>query len=312
MTVKLICCSHSPLLEYATPAGNVRAAVREAFGALSTLVREFDPELIVIFSPDHLNGVFYDMLPAFCVGAAAEAVNDYDSGAGPLAVPEAQAVDLAQALHAAELDVAISYRLRVDHGVAQPLSLLTGGLDRYPVIPIFVNCIAPPLPSWRRVRRLGQAVGAWAAGLGRRVLLIGSGGLSHDPRIPAMATAAPAAREFLIAGRAPEPDEKARRERRTREIAEEFTRGEGRSRALNPDWDRDMLALLQRGELARVDSFEDTWITEQGGSGGHELRCWIAAFAALAAGGAYSAQVDFYRPVPEWFVGLGIVHAATR
>ncbi|MBI3992645.1 MAG: 3-carboxyethylcatechol 2,3-dioxygenase [Candidatus Lambdaproteobacteria bacterium] len=310
MTCTLICCSHSPLLEYMTPAGDVRAAVREAFGALGAQVRAFDPELIVVFAPDHFSGVFYDMMPAFCVGAAAESVNDYDSGAGPLAVPEPQAVALAEALRDAELDVALSYRLRVDHGVAQPLSLLTGGLDRYPVIPVFVNCIAPPRPSCRRVRRLGQAVGAWAAGLGRRVLFIGSGGLSHDPRFPAMATASPAARAALIAGPAPDAEAKARREQRTREIAEEFTRGEGRSRPLNPDWDRDMLALLTGGELARVDDFEDRWITEQAGSGGHELRCWIAAFAALAAGGAYSAQVDFYRPVPEWFVGMGIVHGA--
>ena len=36
-------------------------------GALSTardFVREYDPELVVIFAPDHYNGFFYKLMPA--------------------------------------------------------------------------------------------------------------------------------------------------------------------------------------------------------------------------------------------------------
>lgn len=62
--------------------------------------------------------------------------------------------------------------------------MLLGGIDRVPVVPVFINCVAQPLGPARRARLLGQAVGRAAAALGRRVMFIGSGGLSHDPAGP--------------------------------------------------------------------------------------------------------------------------------
>lgn len=311
MSLKTICCSHTPLMHYVTPPGGVREAVRESFARLARRVESYAPELIIVFSPDHYHGFFYDMMPAFCVGAAAESINDYDTGEGALNVPEADAVALVEALRGDDMDAAISFRMTVDHGVAQPLSLLTGGLDTYPVIPIFVNCVAPPTPSCRRVRQLGEAVGRWARELERRVLFIGSGGLSHDPGFPDFSKAPPKLRETLIAGRHRDPEARRKREARTIEMAQDFISGKGKMQPLNESWDRDFLRLLEAGDMSAVDGFEDAWITEQGGSGGHEIRSWIAAFAALSVAGPYRTAVDFYQPIPEWVAGMGMVEAET-
>ena len=88
----------------------------------------------MLFGPDHYNGFFYDMMPPFCVGAAAESIGDYDTPAGDLSVDHEAAVALTQAALDAGV-VALSERMYVDHGFAQPLQLLFGGLDHVPVVP---------------------------------------------------------------------------------------------------------------------------------------------------------------------------------
>ena len=36
--------------------------------------------------------------------------------------------------------------MKVDHGITIPLFKLTGALDRYNVLPVFINCAADPVP----------------------------------------------------------------------------------------------------------------------------------------------------------------------
>ena len=58
----------------------------------------FDPQLIVLLGPDHYNGFFYDVMPPFCIGMAADAIGDFDTAAGPLDVPKALAEACAEAI----------------------------------------------------------------------------------------------------------------------------------------------------------------------------------------------------------------------
>ena len=74
--------------------------------------------------------------------------------------------------------------MKVDHGFTITMLKLFGGIDGAVVLPVFVNCAAHPRPSFKRVRQLGEAIGAFAASLPMRTVLIGSGGLSHDPPTP--------------------------------------------------------------------------------------------------------------------------------
>mgnify|MGYP000523463913 FL=1 len=81
MAVKLICASHSPLMEFAAPQDRVQEQkVREAFSKLAAEVAAYDPTLIITFGPDHFNGFFYDLMPSFCVGIRAQAAGDWDYG----------------------------------------------------------------------------------------------------------------------------------------------------------------------------------------------------------------------------------------
>jgi 2,3-dihydroxyphenylpropionate 1,2-dioxygenase len=272
-------------------------------------VDTFDPELIVIFAPDHYNGFFYDVMPQFCIGVGASAIGDFKSLAGPLNVPQDTALALADSVLASELDVAVSHRMQVDHGCAQALEVLTGGLARYPVIPVFINSVAPPMASCRRARQLGDAIGRFLARLGKRVLVVGSGGISHEPPVPEIAGADAEVAERLIAGRNPSPESRAARQLRTVAAAKAFAAGESRLHPLNPDWDRAFLELLARGELTAVDGMTNDAITRDGGKSAHEIRTWIAAFATLAAGGPYQASIEYYRPIHEWIAGFAMMQA---
>jgi 2,3-dihydroxyphenylpropionate 1,2-dioxygenase len=161
------------------------------------------------------------------------------------------------------------------------------------------------------VRALGEAVGRYAQGLGKRVLFVGSGGLSHDPPLPQLATADAARREFLIAGRNPSPEAMATRQQRIIDAGRASARGEGPCQPLNPVWDAKVLDLLSKGDIEAFDRMKDDEVRRDGGSGGPEIRAWQAAFAALATAGSYASTVEYYRAIPEWIVGMGVMHAAS-
>ena len=127
MPIHLECLSHTPLHGYVDPAPEVVTEVARVQAAARERVRAFSPELIVIFAPDHFNGFFYDVMPPFCIGAAAYAIGDFKSLAGPLPVPTDLATALAQAVLDADVDVSLSYRMQVDHGCADALEALHDG-----------------------------------------------------------------------------------------------------------------------------------------------------------------------------------------
>jgi 2,3-dihydroxyphenylpropionate 1,2-dioxygenase len=78
---------------------------------------------------------------------------------------------------------------------------------------------------------------------------------------------------------------------------------------LNPTWDGAFLDALEAGRLDELAALDDADITRTAGAGGHEVRAWLAAAAALAAGGPYRAQRLYYRPIDPWIAGFGVVTA---
>ena len=92
MTLALVAMSHSPLLELSQPPAELAADVETAFDAARKFIAEYDPELVVVFGPDHYNGFFYELMPQFCIGLAATSIGDFGSAAGPLDVPRDIAV----------------------------------------------------------------------------------------------------------------------------------------------------------------------------------------------------------------------------
>ena len=320
MAVKLICASHSPLMEFASPQrAEQETNVRAAFEKMAAEVKAFDPTLIITFGPDHFNGFFYDLMPSFCVGIRATAAGDWNYGAenNKINVPEDTALDLVRRVLDEGVDVAYSYRMQADHGVTQPLHFLCSGqLDRYPTIPIFINGAAAPMPTTKRTVALGRAIGQFIKSLNlenERVLILGTGGLSHDPPTPQMGSVPPEVEEFLICGRNPSPEARTARQEKIIAVGQKLAAGDTSVAVpLNAEWDIALLETFKTADFAAIEAMTEADIRREGGRGGQEVRSWIAAFAALSELGEYEMTTQVYEAISEWIAGFGIVSAELK
>lgn len=309
-----VCVPHLPFMSIQERALNAPywKAVEERAAALD----EFDPELVFIFGSDHYEGQHMANMPTFAIGHAAEAIDDRGGFPGRLRVPEDVARACAEFLVRGNFDVASAYALRVDHGFSAALHHLCGAVDARRVVPIFVNALCHPRPTFRRCRLFGDAVGRFAATLGQRVAFIGSGGLSHDtgdifPQV--FETKDAALRDYLIHG--------GRQGAITRDswrinlnaglseinkLLELRTPGVGDVR---PAWDERFLELLKAGDLTAFDDWQDDTVLAEGGNGAGEVREWIAAMAAAKAAGATRITIDHYEAGTSIGVAAVVAHS---
>lgn len=312
MTLALVTMSHSPLLEFVDPPADVKAEVEAAFEAARSFVKEYDPDLVINIGPDHYNGFFYDIMPPFCVGYDAVAIGDFGTQAGPLDVPTEIATELTEFLMERGIDMTVSLRMEVDHGAVQPMEIIYGDITAKPVLPIFINSVAPPFTPLKRIRQLGEELGAFIAErlADKKVLVIGSGGLSHEPPVPQIATATPEVREALLGGgRHLTPEARDARQQRVINAAKDFAAGVGVVKPLAPEWDQELMRILASGDLSPIDAWTPAEMSEIAGNSSHEVRTWIAAYAALGAVGDYTVDYSFYRPIPEYIAGFGVTTA---
>jgi len=307
----LLGLSHTPLLGLNPLNPDVDSALRGALADAARHVREFAPELLVIVAPDHFNGFFHDLMPPFCIGTQAEAVGDYGTPAGPLNVSAADALALASTVTDSGIDVAVSRRMSVDHGFSQPLQLLFGSLDSPPVVPIFINAAAPPaIPKVARCVALGRALGRHFAADTRRILVLGSGGLSHDPPIPTLDHPDPGVRERITVRNRLTAEQRAARQERVIAAGKAMAAGHSDRRELNPAWDRKLMDWLEAGDWPSIEALREDEIVREGGGSAHEVKTWIAAFASSDAG-ALSTRHRWYRDIPDLIAGFGILFRAS-
>jgi len=307
-------------MEFASPQrAEQETNVRAAFEKMAAEVKAFDPTLIITFGPDHFNGFFYDLMPSFCVGIRATAAGDWNYGAenNKINVPEETALNLVRRVLDEGVDVAYSYRMQADHGVTQPLHFLCDGqLDRYPTIPVFINGAAAPMPTTKRTVALGRAIGQFIKSLNlenERVLILGTGGLSHDPPTPQMGSVPPEVEEFLIAGRNPSTEARHARQAKIIAVGQKLAAGDTSVAVpLNAAWDIALLETFKNADFAAIEAMTEVEIRRDGGRGGQEVRSWIAAFAALSELGEYQMTTQVYEAISEWIAGFGIVSAELK
>jgi 2,3-dihydroxyphenylpropionate 1,2-dioxygenase len=309
MTAAAVGLSHSPLIGKNDPEPDVLGRVQTAVHAARAFIADFAPDLVVLYAPDHYNGFFYKEMPPFCLGTEAHSVGDFGCAGGQLSVDAEAAKALAQGVLNRGVDLTISARMTVDHGFAQPLEALFDGIDRVPVVPIFVNGVATPLCPMSRIRALGTAVGQAAAQLDRRVLFLASGGLSHDPPVPVLDGAPPRVADALIEGHPPTPEQRSRGEGRVIQAGHDYAAGSTTMIPINPAWDNQLLDLLEQGKLHEFDNWTVEEMAAEGGGSAHEVRSWIAAFASLAASGSYRMNCRFYEAIPAWIAGFAVATA---
>ncbi len=181
--------SHAPLItgrpDIAKP--EQRERFHAGYRELARRLGAARPDLLVLFVNDHLQNFAYDNLPAFCVGLAGRYAAPGPGSAGLLRIaprsipgdPES-AMRLLEAGLAAGFDFAYSYEIESWDELSVPLHFLTPG-GEVPIVPLYTNCAAPPLPTPRRCRAVGAFVGDFVRDLAApaRVALVATGGLSH-------------------------------------------------------------------------------------------------------------------------------------
>ena len=318
MKTFVTCASHSPLLYCYDKEPDDWDALQKACAEREAAIKDFDPDLVFAFGADHFNGFFLKLMPCFCIGLDAEAVGDIGGFAGPLDVPQTEATDAVQFLRHADIYIAVSYKMTIDHAFSQTIHNMLGGLQAKPTIPIFINCIAPPLVPFRRSRMLGEAIGKFAKTLDKKVLFLASGGMSHHPAryYPELGDGPDEVTVWQLTG-GDDPQSLSPQEwiDRLKEMhiegAKMITRGERTAEhmRLNADADARFLEVLTSGDLSQYDGWDPTEVVEDAGIGSMELHTWIAATAAHLAAGGESPQTDFYSIAPELGIAAGIAHA---
>lgn len=302
--------SHSPLLGLNEVPTEVGERLDQAIESARAEVLKFSPDVVVLIGPDHYNGFFNELMPAFCVGTAARSVGDYGTPAGPLNVAGDTALGLAQHLMDSEFDIAVSRRMDVDHGFSQALQLLWGGLETPPVVPIFLNAVAQPtIPRMRRCRKFGEAIGDYLDTLGNKVLVIGSGGLSHEPPVPTFSNPDPAVRERITIKKKPSEEEVAAKTKRVMAAGVALAGGTSQMKPLNPQWDEQWMAALS-GDSRQLDQLcemAEERIESEAGLSAHESKTWLVGRSALKTDHAPQCCLRHYQAIPEYIAGFGIL-----
>ncbi|MES2787945.1 MAG: 3-carboxyethylcatechol 2,3-dioxygenase [Pseudomonadota bacterium] len=289
-----------------------------AYDALVAQFRAFDPELVIVFGADHYDALHLKLMPSVLIGMEAEAMADTGGYPGKLNVASDLALACAEYLVEHDFDIATSYAMSVDHGFSNVLHNFLGAIDARPIIPFHINALCHPRPTLRRCRQIGEAIGQFAAGLGKRVAILGSGGLSHETSMifPQFDTAPnQTIRDFIVHGGTQGDitidswlgDIQAVMV----ELAGPVADGSHVTGKLNPDWDKRFLAAITGEDLTALDDWRDADFIEEAGSGAGEIRQWIAAIAAARAAGAGVPTLDFYAHDTPIGVGAGMIHASS-
>ena len=316
MSTYLVCVPHSPILMCYAREPTEHAAIQAAYARQVEAVRAFDPEVVILFGPDHYSGFHLDRMPAQCIGLRCRAVNDIGGFPGDFKVPEDEAIGLIDHLRAEGFDPAVSHSMTVDHGFSQPAHRILGAVDAYPVIPIFINVMAPPLQPFDRTRRIGAAVGSMPLLRQKRVLVMGSGGMSHHPT-----------RYFPIVGQG---DDKVNKRQLAGDRGGTFTEEEWLERLramhlegaemltngmrtredihLNPDFDKRFLDIFTTGNIQAFDTWKPEAVVAEAGIGSLELHTWIAAAAAHAEALGARPRTAIYADTLEYGIGFGMVY----
>jgi aromatic ring-opening dioxygenase catalytic subunit (LigB family) len=178
--------SHAPGIMAWTDAAPP-AQKERTFRAFEAMRRELEaakPEQLILFTSEHWANFFLDHISPFCIGRAT-------SYSGPIEPwlkidrvtlkgdPEL-ATEILQECYRGDLEPGYAYEMEFDHGTMIPLHFLMPKMN-LPVLPVMINTLAHPQPSVRRCMALGRVIGDVARRSTRRIGLIATGGLSHDP-----------------------------------------------------------------------------------------------------------------------------------
>ncbi len=183
---------HAPAIGAAVDRGEEQSAywkpLFDGYKPMRAWLEREQPDVLILFSNDHFTSFFLDFIPTFAIAVAGQH-EIADEGWGRRPLPEVPghtelAWHLSRQLIEGGFDLSVCHRLPLDHGCLSPLSALMPRVARWPVcvVPILVNVLHFPIPTAVRCFQLGrairQAVASYEDDL--RVVVLGTGGLSHQ------------------------------------------------------------------------------------------------------------------------------------
>ncbi|HSG35697.1 MAG TPA: class III extradiol dioxygenase family protein [Sphingomonadaceae bacterium] len=160
----------------------------DGFAPVHRWLAEKKPDVAVVFYNDHGLNFFLDAMPTFAIGAAPEYRHEDEGWGISFARPFKGYPELSwhviEEVVESEFDPVMCQKMVVDHAVAVPYELLWPGEEEFStrLVPIAINTVQHPLPSPKRCRDLGLAVGralrSWEGD--ETIVVLGTGGLSHQ------------------------------------------------------------------------------------------------------------------------------------
>lgn len=184
--------SHSPTIGFAKDTGKHNdpawKPIFAGFDAIRGWVHDKKIDVIFMIYNDHITSFFFDHYSAYVLGIDDRYVAA-DEGGGPREVaPAIGHLGLSQhigmSLVADEFDMSFFQGKPVDHGFLSPLSMLGDDNGPWPgqVVPLQVGVLQLPVPSARRMWKLGKAlrraIESYPEDL--NVAIMATGGLSHQ------------------------------------------------------------------------------------------------------------------------------------
>ncbi|HEY0295873.1 MAG TPA: hypothetical protein VGC69_11125 [Bordetella sp.] len=179
--VGVACVPHAPQFlsrpdsEDLAQVDRVHAAMRQ----LGERLRALEPDCIIMLSNDHGDHFVTHTVPPFCVHAAPQA-DGMHKHRGNWTLDAGMAYPLVQCMGEEGFDLAFTLDAKLPTAFTIPYEFMGFSRD-VPLTAIFVNAYVPPQPSPLRCHAFGQALARAVARLGKRAVLIASGGLSHYP-----------------------------------------------------------------------------------------------------------------------------------
>jgi protocatechuate 4,5-dioxygenase, beta chain len=190
--VRIMCVTHNPLLARRLHKDAEKspslAEGEKWWGDFRDEITDAKPDVLLVVANDHLNQWFMDNMPAFMIGKAPRAagpfpheipVYDLATYDGP-GLPSFGSALLKNGMESG-VDFAFSDEYVLDHAFTLPLQFLRPEAD-IPVVPVFANVMALPLPSAERFYRVGEVLrdAIDQVPTGQRVVAVFSGHLSVE------------------------------------------------------------------------------------------------------------------------------------
>ena len=175
-----VCMAHAPQFftlpetEDKDTVERVRSLAAENGQRLKAL----EADVTIVVANDHANQFLLHCVPSFAIHRGKEAVGHFAGRDFRFDVDSETATDLITYLQDEKFDPAFTSNAELDYAFGIPLTFLE---MEGPIIPLYVNAYVPPQPKMERCYHLGQAINRGLKALGKRAVVVTSGGLSHFP-----------------------------------------------------------------------------------------------------------------------------------